>query len=53
MNVTSGELMARVFPDVPLTRPVEGFETLLAIGAARELFGYAPAHSWRDHVEVS
>jgi nucleoside-diphosphate-sugar epimerase len=53
MNVTSGELMARVFPDVPLTRPVEGFETLLAIGAARELFGYAPAHSWRDHVQVS
>ena len=50
MNVPSAELMARVFPDVPLTRPVEGFETLLAIGAARDLFGYAPEHSWRAHV---
>ena len=50
MNVPSSDLMARVFPEVPLTRPVEGFETLLAIGAARDLFGYAPAHSWREHV---
>ncbi len=52
MDVPSAELMARVFPDVPLTRPLAGFETLLAIDAARELFGYAPAHSWRDHVEA-
>ena len=50
MDVPSAELMARVFPDVPLARPLQGFETLLAIDAARELFGYAPAHSWRDHV---
>jgi hypothetical protein len=42
--------MASVFPDVPLTRPVEGFETLLAIDKARELLGYEPEHSWRDHV---
>ena len=21
-----------------------------AIGAARDLFGYAPAHSWREHI---
>ncbi len=52
MDVPSADLMAQVFPDVPLTRPLQGFETLLAIGAARELFGYAPAHSWRDHVEA-
>lgn len=52
MDVPSAELMARVFPDVPLTRPLEGHETLLAIGAARDLFGYAPAHSWRDHVDA-
>lgn len=52
MDVPSAELMAQVFPDVPLTRPLAGFETLLAIDAARELFGYAPAHSWRDHVEA-
>ena len=52
MNVPSSDLMAQVFPDVPLTRPVQGFETLLAIGAARDLFGYAPAHSWREHVDA-
>jgi nucleoside-diphosphate-sugar epimerase len=50
MDVPSADLMTDVFPDVPLTRPVEGFETLLAIGAARELLGYEPQHSWRDNV---
>lgn len=50
MDSPSAQLLAEVFPDVPLTRPVEGFETLLAIGAARELLGYVPEHSWRDHV---
>jgi len=52
MDVPSADLMAQVFPDVPLTRPVAGHDTLLAIDAARELFGYAPAHSWRDHVDA-
>jgi nucleoside-diphosphate-sugar epimerase len=44
----SADLLAEVFPDVPLQRPIVGRETLLAIGRARELLGYAPAHSWRD-----
>jgi len=44
----SAELMAEVFPDVPVRREVVGRETLLAIGHARELFGYEPAHSWLD-----
>jgi len=48
MRRPSAELMAEVFPDVPLSRPVDGRATLLAIGRARELFGYAPAHSWLD-----
>lgn len=50
MDIPSADLMAQVFPDVPLTRPLEGFETLLAIGGARELLGFEPEHSWRDHV---
>lgn len=45
----SAELMAEVFPDVPLTRELQGNETLLAIDAARELIGYRPQRSWRDH----
>jgi nucleoside-diphosphate-sugar epimerase len=48
MRRDSADLLAEVFPDVPLQRPVVGRETLLAIGRARELLGYAPAHSWRD-----
>ena len=48
MRRPSAELMAEVFPTVRLTRPVEGRGTLLAIDRARELLGYAPAHSWLD-----
>jgi nucleoside-diphosphate-sugar epimerase len=51
MNRPSVDLLAEVFPDVTLTREIGEFETLLAIDGARELFGYEPAHSWRDHVE--
>ena len=48
MTRTSAELLAEVFPEVPTRRAIAGRETLLAIGRARELLGYAPAHSWRD-----
>jgi nucleoside-diphosphate-sugar epimerase len=51
MNRPSVDLLAEVFPDVTLTREIGEFETLLAVDGARELFGYEPAHSWRDHVE--
>jgi nucleoside-diphosphate-sugar epimerase len=50
MDRPSAELMAEVYPDVPLQRPVEGRETLLAIDRARDLLGYKPEHSWKDHV---
>ncbi len=50
MDRPSRELLAEVFPDVPVTRELGEFETLLAIDAAHELLGYSPAHSWRDHV---
>jgi nucleoside-diphosphate-sugar epimerase len=50
MRTPSAELLAEVFPDVRPTREISGYETLLAIGRARAALGYAPAHSWRDHV---
>ena len=50
MTRPSAELMAEVFPAVPLRRPVVGRETLLAIDHARRLLGYEPAHRWGDHV---
>ena len=48
----SAELMAEVFPQVPLRRAVEGRDTLLAIDHARRLLGYEPAHRWADHVSA-
>jgi nucleoside-diphosphate-sugar epimerase len=51
MNRPSAELLTEVFPRVPLTRDVGKFGTLLAIDRAREVLGFNPAHSWRDHVE--
>jgi nucleoside-diphosphate-sugar epimerase len=50
MTRPSADLMAEAFPDVPLTRPVEGRETLLSIEHARQVLGYEPAHRWSDHV---
>jgi nucleoside-diphosphate-sugar epimerase len=50
MTRPSAELMAEVFPSVPLRRPVQGRETLLSIDRAKRVLGYAPAHRWEDHV---
>jgi nucleoside-diphosphate-sugar epimerase len=52
MNRPSADLLAQVYPGVTLTRDVGEFGTLLAIDRAREVLGFAPAHSWRDHVTV-
>ena len=48
MSRSTADLAAEVFPDTPVTRPLEGRETLLSIEKARRVLGYAPAHSWRD-----
>ena len=48
MRRPSADLMAEVYPEVELRRPISGRETLLAIDHARELLGYAPAFSWLD-----
>lgn len=53
MNRPSAALFGEVFPGVPLTRDVGEFETLLAIERARDVIGYIPRHSWRDHIPES
>lgn len=53
MNRPSAALLAEVFPDVPVTRDIGEFETLLAIDRARRTIGYEPRHSWRDHVAAA
>jgi nucleoside-diphosphate-sugar epimerase len=50
MTRPSADLMAEVFPAVPLRRQVAGRETLLSIERARRLLDYEPAHRWEDHV---
>jgi len=48
MSRSNAELLAEVFPDVALSRPVGPHETLLSIDKARRVLGYQPAHSWRN-----
>ncbi len=48
MSRPNAELVAEVFPDVPLASDVGPNETLLSIDKARQLLGYEPQHSWRD-----
>jgi len=50
MTRDSADLMAEVFPGVPLRRELSGRETLLSIDRARRIIGYAPVHRWADHV---
>jgi len=49
----SAELLAEVYPGVRLTREISEFGTLLAVDRAREVLGFEPAHSWRDHITPS
>jgi nucleoside-diphosphate-sugar epimerase len=48
MERPSRELMAEVFPGVPVADGVDGHDTLLSIDKARRVLGYAPEFSWRE-----
>jgi len=48
MRRDSADLLAEVYPDVPIRRAIRGRETLLAIDLARHRLGYEPEHSWLD-----
>jgi nucleoside-diphosphate-sugar epimerase len=47
MSRSSAELVAEVFPDVPVTRELGEHDTLLSIEKARRVLGFDPQHSWR------
>lgn len=53
MSRPNDELLAEVFPDLPLKRSVGPQETLLAIDKARRVLGYEPQHSWRPDTNGS
>ena len=52
MKRPSRELMAEVFPGVPVADSVDGTDTLLDIRKARNVLGYSPEFSWRQILPV-
>ncbi len=48
MSRANAELVAEVFPGVPLHGDLGTNRTLLSIDRARRVLGYEPRHSWRD-----
>ena len=48
MRRASRELMAEVFPGVPVRDGVDGHATLLGIDKARRILGYSPDFTWRE-----
>jgi len=48
MERPSRELMAEVYPQVPIRKTLGEHETLLSIDRARAVLGYEPKWSWRD-----
>ncbi|PZS25099.1 MAG: UDP-glucose 4-epimerase [Pseudonocardiales bacterium] len=50
MSRPNSELLAEVFPGVPVRGEIGEHDTLLSIDKARRMLGYEPTHSWRDQV---
>jgi nucleoside-diphosphate-sugar epimerase len=53
MNQPSADLMAKVYPEVPIRKQLAKHQTLLSIDKARSQLGYEPEHSWRDYLTLS
>jgi nucleoside-diphosphate-sugar epimerase len=53
MNRPSRDLMAEVYPGVPVRDLAHPYATLLGVDGARRALGYVPQHSWRDVIEAS
>jgi len=47
MNRPTADLLAEVFPDVPLRGSVDGHQSLLSSARAQAVLGWTPRHSWR------
>ena len=45
-------VLSNNFPNVPITRPLEGFEAPLSNRKAREVLGFKEAHNWRKYVKM-
>ncbi len=47
MEKSSADLMAEIYPDVPVRGALATHQTLLSIEKARRVLGYEPEYSWR------
>lgn len=50
MDRPSVDLLAEMFPGVPVRRELAEHQTLLANDRAKQLFGWQPVHSWRQEL---
>ena len=48
VGITSNEVIARFYQDVPVRRQMRPDETFYANDKAKQMVGFAPRHSWRD-----
>jgi nucleoside-diphosphate-sugar epimerase len=49
MSRPNSELLAEVFPNVPVRGQLGPNGTMLSIAKARRVLGFQPQHSWRNH----
>ncbi|PDQ21301.1 epimerase [Mesorhizobium sanjuanii] len=52
MEEETEPLVRRVYPDVPLSRPIAGHDAVLDTAHARETIGFQPSHSWRSYPKL-
>ncbi|RYH08537.1 NAD(P)-dependent oxidoreductase [Tropicimonas sp. IMCC6043] len=50
INLPNTELLARFFPDVPVTRALDETEALFSNRKIREILGFREQHDWRNYV---
>ncbi len=50
VDIPNGEILARFFPDVPVTRDLDEHEALFSNRKIREVLGFEENHNWRMYV---
>jgi len=50
MNIPNAELLARFFPNVPVTEDLGPWDSLMSNAKIREVLGFKDAHDWRAYV---
>ncbi|MFN3144089.1 MAG: NAD-dependent epimerase/dehydratase family protein [Paracoccaceae bacterium] len=51
VNLTTGEIIARYYEDVPVREEMGPHDTFYSSAKAKRLLGYAPRHHWRMYLD--